>query len=131
MNTQEQWESTEAANTALITEVTSIIDAIETPSAETDVEIAVHHLAGEQRFVAVLGEWEADGIHDREIGAIRYRVDSQNDVDVYSTFVHPEFRGRGITVDFLADVLDALRATGRHVTESCPVAAAYVAANAG
>lgn len=131
MNTQAQPESTDTANAALIAEVTSIIDAIETPSSETDVEIAVRHLPDEQRFVALLGEWEADSIHDREIGVIRYRVDSQDGVDVYSTFVHPEFRGRGITVDFLADVLDALRTTGRHVTESCPVAAAYVAANAG
>jgi len=130
MEPQDQQESKETADAALIAEVTSIIDEIEIPSSDTDVEISVRKLDEEQRFVAVLEEWETGGVRGREIGTIRYRIEGDHQVDVYSTYVRPEFRGRGITGDFLADVLDRLRDTGMQVTESCPVAAAFVLANA-
>lgn len=48
---------------------------------------------------------------------------------VLTTSVDPEFRGRGIAADLIADVLDDLRERNRPITVRCPVVAAFMAGN--
>lgn len=98
---------------ALIREV----EEVDTPSAETDEEIAVRRIDAEHRYVATLG--------DRVIATILYRREGATTV-IESTSVAREFRGRGIAADFIADVLDDLRGTGVAITAECPVVVAFV-----
>ena len=117
-----------AADTAaLVAEVSGAVD-LEIPSAETDVEISVHRRVDEDRFAAVLAEWQVSTIGQREIGFIHYG--HRDDVLVIDeTFLEPEFRGRGIAADFIADVLDDLRDAGTQISVTCQVVSAFIAAN--
>ena len=115
----------EADTAVLIAEVSS---GVELPSAETDIEISVRRRADEDRFAAVLGEWATGAITYREIGSIHYgRRDGVLVIDW--TYLEPEFRGRGIAADFIADVLDELRETESRISVTCKVVSAFIAAN--
>ena len=46
-----------------------------------------------------------------------------------TTTVAPEFRGRGIATDLIADALDDLRERGERITVLCPVVAAFMKGN--
>ena len=106
---------------ALLDEVT-VRDVRETdrPSVDSDVEIQVHRLADERVYSA--------SIDGREIATLRYdEVDGR--VIVLTTAVVPDFRGRGIAADLVADALDDIRDRGLRVTVLCPVVAAFMAQN--
>lgn len=122
----------EADTAQLVAEVSAgrEADELDVPSAETDAEISVRRRDDEDRFVALLGEWGVGTISHREIGSIHYR--RQHDLLVIDwTYVEPEFRGRGIAEEFIADVLDDLRDTGERISVTCPVVSAFIAANPG
>jgi len=117
----------ESDTAALVAEVSGVAD-LELPSAETDIEISVHRRDTDDRFAAVLAEWEVGTVDYREIGFVHY--ERRDDVLVIDwTFLEPEFRGRGIAADFIADVLDDLRDAGTRVAVTCPVVSAFIAAN--
>ncbi|GAA5211819.1 GNAT family N-acetyltransferase [Microbacterium kyungheense] len=121
--------ATESDTAALVAEVSGeSVPELEIPSAETDIEISVRRRDSEDRYAAVLGEWEVGTISYREIGAIHY--ERRDDVLVIDwTFLEPAFRGRGIAADFIADVLDDLREDGARVAVTCQVVSAFIAAN--
>jgi predicted GNAT family acetyltransferase len=62
------------------------------------------------------------------MASLRYdEVDGR--IVVLTTTVLPEFRGRGIAADLIADALDELRERGLRITVRCPVVAAFMAGN--
>jgi predicted GNAT family acetyltransferase len=105
----------------LVDEVTAdAVRAVDRPSADSDAEIVVHRRDDEHLYVATIG--------DLEVANLRYdEVDGR--VVVYTTTVAPEFRGRGIATDLIADVLDDIRDRGMRVTVYCRVVAAFMAGN--
>lgn len=107
--------------TALVDEVTAYaVREVDRPSAESEVEIEVHRLDEEHVYSARL-----DG---REVASLRY--DEEDDrVIVLTTSVIPEFRGRGIATDLIADALDDIRGWGKSLIVRCPVVAAFIAGN--
>ncbi|WP_394552068.1 GNAT family N-acetyltransferase [Agromyces sp. MMS24-JH15] len=106
---------------ALVDEVTAAaVRDVDTPSADTDQEVAVHRIADRRVYSATLGE--------REIASILYREDGER-VIVLTTIVDPDFRGRGIAGELIADVLDDIRSRGMKVTTVCPVVSAFMASN--
>jgi predicted GNAT family acetyltransferase len=114
---------------ALVAEVSGRgIDEVELPSADTDVEISVRRRDDEDRFAAVLGEWQVDTISYREIGSIHYGH-HEDGLVIDWTYLDPEFRGRGIAADFIADVLDDLRDDGARVAVTCQVVSAFITAH--
>lgn len=92
------------------------IQEVDTPSAETDEEIAVRRIDAEHRYVAALG--------DRIIATVLFREEGATTV-IESTTVARAFRGRGLAADFIADVLDDLRETGTRIVSECPVVTAF------
>ncbi|WP_308798195.1 GNAT family N-acetyltransferase [Agromyces silvae] len=106
---------------ALVDEVTAdALDAVDSPSAEAEAEIAVRRLADEGLFSATIG--------DREVANLRF-VEEDGRVVVLTTTVLPEFRGRGIASALIAVSLDDLRGRGVPLTVRCPVVAAFIASN--
>jgi uncharacterized protein len=107
--------------TALVDEVTAnAVRQVDRPSADSEVEIEVHRLDDQHVYSAQL-----DG---REVASLRY--DEEDDrVVVLTTSVIPEFRGRGIATDLIADALDDIRRWGKSLTVRCPVVAAFIAGN--
>ena len=105
----------------LVDEVTAdAVRAVDRPSADAESEVEVHRRDDEHAYVAVIG-----GV---EVASIRYdEVDGR--IVVQTTTVEPEFRGRGIATDLIADALDDLRERGMPVTVRCPVVAAFIAGN--
>jgi uncharacterized protein len=106
---------------ALVDEVTAdALRAVDRPSADADYEIEVHRLDDEHLYAAT--------IEGRRIASIRYdEVDGR--VVLITTTVEPEFRGRGIATDLIADALDDIRERGQRVTVRCRVVAAFMAGN--
>ncbi len=106
---------------ALVDEVTAdALRAVDTPSEDADAEIEVHRDDERGVFAATL-----EGL---EIATIRYDLDGDR-ITLITTTVEPEFRGRGIATDLIADALDDLRETGTRFTVRCPVVAAFIAGN--
>lgn len=106
---------------ALVDEVTSnAVREVDRPSADAESEIQVHRLADERVYSATLG--------DRELASLRYD-EADGRVVIQTTTVAPEFRGRGIAADLIADALDDIRERGLHVTVYCRVVAAFLAGN--
>ncbi|WP_173923086.1 GNAT family N-acetyltransferase [Agromyces sp. Marseille-P2726] len=105
----------------LVDEVTAdAVRAVDRPSADAEAEIEVHRRDDEHVYFATIG--------DLEVADLRYdEVDGR--VVVYTTTVAPEFRGRGIATDLIADVLDDVRGRGMRVTVYCRVVAAFMAGN--
>lgn len=108
-------------NAILVDEVTAdALRAVDRPSADAASEIEVHRLDDEHVYSATI-----DG---REVANLRYdEVDGR--VVVLTTTVVPEFRGRGLATDLIADALDDIRDRGLRVTVYCPVVAAFMAGN--
>ena len=106
---------------ALIDEATAgTVREVDRPSADTDAEIRFLHRSEEHVYAATI-----DG---RQIASFRYDlVDGR--IIVLTTTVAPEFRGRGIAADLIADALDDIRERGLHVTVRCPVVAAFIVQN--
>lgn len=107
--------------TALVDEVTAYaVRQVDRPSADSEVEIEVHRLDDEHVYSARL--------EGREVASLRY--DEEDDrVIVLTTSVIPEFRGRGIATDLIADALDDIREWGKSLIVRCPVVAAFIAGN--
>lgn len=106
---------------ALVDEVTArTVREVDRPSADTESEIRMLHHAEEHVYAAA--------IEDRQIASLRYElVDGR--IIVLTTTVSPEFRGRGIAADLIADALDDLRERGLRIIVRCPVVAAFIARN--
>jgi predicted GNAT family acetyltransferase len=106
---------------ALSDEVTAAtVREVDRPSTESDSEVEVHRLDEQRVYSAKIG--------GREIASLRYdEVDGR--IVVLTTTVVPEFRGRGIAADLIADALDDIRGRGRRITVRCPVVAAFMAGN--
>jgi predicted GNAT family acetyltransferase len=106
---------------ALVDEVTVVaLRAVDRPSTETDSEITMHRDDDAHLYVAAMGE--------RELASLRYR-EVAGRVVLLTTNVAPEFRGRGIATDLIADALDDIRERGLRITVYCPVVASFVAAH--
>ncbi|GAA1824708.1 GNAT family N-acetyltransferase [Agromyces salentinus] len=95
-------------------------DDIDRPSADAEAEIEVHHRPEDHVYAAVIA--------GRQVASFRYDVVGGRIV-VLTTTVVPEFRGRGIAPDLIADALDDLRGLGLPITVRCPVVAAFMAQN--
>lgn len=106
---------------ALVEEVMSrTAQDLDKPSVDAESEIRVRRVDDEGVYVATIDE--------REIAALRF-----NEVDdravILTTSVVPEFRGRGIAPDLIANALDDIRERGMRVTVYCRVVAAFMAGN--
>ena len=99
---------------------TGSVPDVDRPSADTEFEIQVHHRPEDQVYAAVIA--------GRQIASFRYDVVGGR-IIVLTTTVVPEFRGRGIAADLIADALDDLRELGLQITVRCPVVAAFIAEN--
>ncbi|MRG60392.1 GNAT family N-acetyltransferase [Agromyces sp. CFH 90414] len=96
----------------------SSVRAVDRPSADAGSEIRVQHDSDHHVYAAVIA--------GRRIASLHYDVVGGR-VVVLTTTVAPEFRGRGIAPDLIADALDGLRELGLPVTVRCPVVAAFIA----
>jgi uncharacterized protein len=106
---------------ALVDEVTAdAVRAVDRPSADADAEIEVHRLDDRRVYAATIG--------DLEVANIRYDEEDGRIV-VVTTTAAPEFRGRGIATELIADALDDLRQRGECITVLCPVVAAFMKSN--
>lgn len=106
---------------ALVDEVTShAVRDVDRPSADAESEIEVHRIADERVYSA--------SMDSRELATLRYD-EADGRVIVHTTTVAPEFRGRGIAADLIADALDDIRERGLRVTVQCPVVAAFMTGN--
>jgi len=111
----------EEGTAALVDEVTKdALHDVDTPSEDSDAEIAVHRHDDRGVYAATLD--------DREIATVRYELDGDRLV-LITTTVEPEFRGRGIATELIADALDDLRERGTRITVLCPVVSAFIANN--
>ncbi|QEO13835.1 N-acetyltransferase [Agromyces intestinalis] len=106
---------------ALVAEVAvDGVREVDTPSAESDGEVAVRRDDGRRVYAAVL-----DGA---EIAHVEY-ADEGGRLVVITTVVEPEFRGRGIAIALIADALDDLRERGERIAVRCPVVGAFMRSN--
>ncbi|HTN54668.1 MAG TPA: GNAT family N-acetyltransferase [Microbacterium sp.] len=97
-----------------------VLHDVDTPSAETDEEVTVHRLGDRGVYSATIA--------GREIASLLYR-EEPGLIVVLSTEVDPDFRGRGIAGDLIADALDDIRSRGMKVRAVCPVVAAFMASS--
>lgn len=106
---------------ALVDEVTAdLVRAVDRPSADAESEIEVHRRDDEHVYAAT--------ISGREVANLRFE-DKGDRVILITTTVLPEFRGRGIATDLIADALDDIRERGQRVTVLCRVVAAFMNGN--
>ncbi len=104
---------------ALVDEVTAdAVRQVDRPSADADAEIEVHRR--DDVYAATIG--------GTEIARLRYDEEDGRIV-LITTTVEPEFRGRGIATDLIADALDDIRDHGKRVTVYCRVVAAFMTGN--
>ena len=96
------------------------VRAVDRPSADTEFEIQVIHRPEDHVYAAI--------IEGRQIASFRYDF-VEGRIIVLTTTVVPEFRGRGIAADLIADALDDIREQGLQITVRCPVVAAFIAEN--
>lgn len=80
----------------------------------------IEHDLAEQRFVARLDEGTA---------VLAYELQSGGVLDLYSTFVPPSARGRGIAARLLQAALDHARTAGYRIIPSCSYVAAWLRAH--
>jgi predicted GNAT family acetyltransferase len=100
--------------------VTDSVREVDRPSADTETEIQVRHSPEHRVYAAIVA--------GRQIASFRYDlVDGR--IIVLTTTVAPEFRGRGIAPELIADALDDLRGLSLPITVRCPVVAAFIAQN--
>jgi len=106
---------------ALVDEVTAdALREVDTPSEDSEGEIEVHRYDDRGVYAATL-----DG---RELATVRFDQDGDR-ITLITTTVEPEFRGRGIATELIADVLDDLRGRDTRLTVLCPVVTAFMAGN--
>ncbi|UOE44127.1 GNAT family N-acetyltransferase [Agromyces larvae] len=106
---------------ALVAEVAvDGVREVDTPSAESDGEIAVRRDVDRSAYVATL--------EGRELAHLEY-LDEGDRLVVVTTVVEPEFRGRGIAIAMIATALDDLRERGQRIIVRCPVVAAFMRSN--
>lgn len=114
-------EPTDDDNRALVEEVRAdALRQVDRPSVDSESEIEVHRLDDRGVYAATL-----EGV---ELARVRFTVDDDRTV-IVSTSVEPEFRGRGIATDLIADVLDDLRERGERLVVRCPVVSAFIEHN--
>jgi len=89
----------------------------ELPSDDDDFEIAVRQVASDELFEATI-----DG---QRVAFVSYEMRGGVMVLMH-TVVQPEFRGRGIADQLVADVLDDIRHQGIQVLVECPYVLAYL-----
>jgi len=90
---------------------------LDEPSSEADVEVAVRRSDPERLYEATV-----DG---RRIADLRFSREGDR-LSLLTTTVVPEFRGRGIAAELVADALDDIRSRGERITVFCPVVSAYL-----
>lgn len=56
------------------------------------------------------------------IGEIKYKENSNGEIDIYSTFVDEKMRDKGIASILLEYTVDILKSEGKKITASCPYA---------
>ena len=106
---------------ALVDEVTTdAVRQVDRPSADAEYDLEVHRFDDEHVYAVT--------IEGREVASLRYH-EADGRTALITTTVVPEFRGRGIATDLIADALDDIRERGTRVTVYCPVVAAFIAAN--
>lgn len=83
-----------------------------------------HHLPNGIRLDANAGEYllELDGM----TAVLRFRELPNDVVDLYSTFVPPEARGRGMAGRLVGAALDHLRAEGKRIVPTCSYLGTYL-----
>lgn len=64
---------------------------------------------------------------DGATALLRFRQSGNDVVDLYSTFVPPEGRGKGIAARLVGVALDDLRAKGKKIIPSCSYLGTYLA----
>ena len=96
----------------------SAADTVDQPSADTESEIRLRHRSQDHVYAAMIA--------GRQIASLQYDIEDGR-VILLATTVEPEFRGRGIASELIADALDDIRVRGMQVTVQCPVVAAYIA----
>jgi predicted GNAT family acetyltransferase len=69
-------------------------------------------------YLAVVG--------DREVAGVTYNLIGDHRIVLLAVSVFPEFRGRGIAMELIRQVLDEVRAQGRTVTNYCPVVLTFL-----
>lgn len=105
----------------LVDEVTAdAVRAVDRPSADAESEVEVHRLDDRHVYAATI-----DGL---EVATVRFD-EVEGRVVVITTNVVPEFRGRGLATELIADALDDIRERGEKVTVLCPVVAAFMKGN--
>ena len=106
---------------ALVDEVMAdALRQVDRPSADADAEVEVHRRDDEHAYVAT--------IEGRDIASLTFdEVDGR--IVLITTKVLPDFRGRGLATDLIADVLDDLRDRGMPLTVRCPVVKAFMEGN--
>jgi predicted GNAT family acetyltransferase len=105
----------------LVSEVAAeAVRNIDRPSTDRDSEIEIHRRDDERVYVALMA--------GREIASIRYD-ETDDGITLLATTVVPEFRGRGLASDLIADALDDVRTRGKRVTVYCPVVNAFMTNN--
>jgi predicted GNAT family acetyltransferase len=106
---------------ALVDEVTAdALRDVDTPSEDSEGEIEVHRYDDRGVYAATLA--------GRELATVRFDLDGDR-LTLITTTVEPEFRGRGIATELIADVLDDLRGRDTQLTVLCPVVTAFIAGN--
>ncbi|GAB3386578.1 hypothetical protein GCM10027568_05090 [Humibacter soli] len=76
----------------------------------------------------VAGVYEAT-VGDREAGGVTYNLIGDDRIVLLAVSVFPEFRGQGIATDLVRTVLDDARASGKTITNYCPVVADFIERN--
>lgn len=96
------------------------VPGLDRPSVDADSEIVLHRQDDERVYRASAG--------GREVATLRYD-ETDDRIVLLATTVVPEFRGRGLAAELIADALDDIRASGKRVTVYCDVVAAFMANN--
>ena len=87
-----------------------------------DATISVTHLAERERYRADLADDELGSV---EVGYIDYTTDGDN-LALTHTVVFDQWGGRGFAAELVKQVLDDIRANGRHVVPVCSYVASYL-----
>jgi predicted GNAT family acetyltransferase len=74
----------------------------------------------------VTKSWNAI-VGDEQVGDITYTVkDDGRRIVIVSTFVAPEYRGRGVASELIRCVLTEIRAQGKTITIECPIVRTFI-----
>lgn len=99
----------------------ALIDASLDPSGDGSFDFRVVRDDAAGVYVAVAG--------DHEVGGVTYNLIGERGIILLAVSVFPEFRGRGVATDLIRRVLDDVRASGRTISNYCPVVATFIRQN--